>query len=93
MPGDTSLNERTTVPLTWVLGIVLTLVTGCGTVVGAYAWLDSQFDGLSERLISVESKLDTAGQDRWSRSDMLAWSSTFKAANPSIVLPPLPSKE
>ena len=88
---QTALNERTTVPLTWVVGIVLTLLTGCGTVLGAYTWLDNQFDSMNAKLTAVEGKLDAQRRDRWSRSDMLAWSQALKQGNPDLTLPTLPA--
>ena len=90
-PATARLNERTTVPLTWVVGIVVFLLTAFGTLLSSYAWLDNQFDTVTERLISVEAKLDQVGSDRWTRSDMATWSATLLAANPTITLPTMPT--
>lgn len=83
-----TLDERTTVPLTWVVGIVLFLLTGFGTILSAYTWLDNRFDGVFSRLDKMEEK---AG-DRFRRSDMVSWVSDLREQNPAIVIPDLPPK-
>lgn len=86
----TALNDGTTVPLRWVVGIVLALVTGFGTVIGAYTWLDTRFDATINRIGGVENKLDQIQQDRWARSEMVVWVSDFKQLNPQLNVPPVP---
>lgn len=84
------INERTTVPLTWIIAVAVALLGTVGTVVvttvGAYAWMDGRFDGVERRLIVIEAGVG----DRWRRTDMRAWVESLKSANAELRVPEIP---
>ena len=88
------INPKTTIPLMWVVGIVMGLISIFGVILGAYAYLedrfnsqrqhsDDRFTAIEKRLISIEA----TGADRWSKRDMRTWAAEFKAANPGLEVP------
>ncbi len=81
--SPSSVNERTTVPLTWVAVIVMGLLATVSTVLGAYAWLDNRFDSVERRLIVIEHGVG----DRWRRTDMRTWTESLRNANPTLKVP------
>lgn len=86
----THISQKTTVPLIWVGGIVLSLLTAFGVVLGAYAYLENRFNGQGDRFTGIEKRLisiEAAGADRWSKRDMRTWAAEFKAANPTLEVP------
>jgi len=86
----THLNPKTTVPLLWVVGIVVALCTSFGVVLGAYSYLEDRFNGQGDRFTGIEKRLisiEAAGADRWSKRDMRTWAAEFKAANPGLKVP------
>ncbi len=88
--ATTHLTPKTTVPLLWVVGIVVALISSFSVVLGAYAYLENRFNGQGDRFTGIEKRLisiEASGADRWSKGDMRTWAAEFKAANPALKVP------
>jgi len=86
----THLNPKTTVPLMWVVGIVMALCSLFGVLMGAYAYLENRFNGQGDRFTGIEKRLisiEAAGEDRWSKRDMRTWAAELHAENPELKVP------
>ena len=77
--------RSTSVPLRWVVGLAVVLVSAGATLFSSYTWLDGRFDGLDRRLDDIERRTE----DPWTRSDMRAWVGELKAGNRESVSVPL----
>ena len=67
------INPKTTIPLMWVVGIIMSLISAFGVVLGAYAYLENRFNKQGDRFTGIEKRLvavEAAGGDRWSKRDV-----------------------
>jgi hypothetical protein len=86
----THLSPKTTVPLMWVVGIVMALCSLFGVLMGAYAYLETRFNDQGKRFTGIEKRLisiEATGEDRWSKRDMRTWAAELHAENPTIKVP------
>lgn len=84
-----AINRETLVPLGLLAGVVLSAITATVWLQGTLLGLKGQIEVLGERI----STLQTSGSDRWTATEMHAWSELLAARNPTMHVPPVPGRK
>lgn len=83
------INKDTLVPVSLVAGIVITIASGAVWINNKLQSLSFSVEALRVQIKTVESKLDSVNEDRWTARDMKLWTQILKAKNPNMEVPDL----